>query len=253
MKNMSKCILNFCLLWFMLFSASCKKNAVVAPVVMAPFYLDLHTFVNTTEIDTTHPVALDSAGRKIKLTTAQFYVSAIRLMQPTGFYYDLPGGVILKTIGTNSFYIGNVPVGTYNYVSFNVGLGDPDNSTDPSTYPAGSILAPQVPSMWFGSTVQGYVFMNIQGLADTTAAHNGPLNYPISYETGRPSELYGVNMPYQPFTVAAGQNNFIHIACDYGKLLQPLNFKTQNNVTPFNNPNLASQIASNARYMFHYQ
>ncbi len=254
MKNSCKLFFIPCLaLSLAFFLGSCKKDATPAPVGMGHFYFHLHSNVYNTELDTTYPVATDANGRQIKLTTAQFYMSAIRLKKSDGTFLDLSGGIILKTIPNEEYYIGDVPAGNYTSVSFNIGLGNPVNSTNPSTYPASGILAPQTPSMWFGSTAQGYMFMNVQGLVDTTASNTGAVNFPISYQLGTPAMLTGINMPAQTFSVVAGQNDFIHIICDYGKLLQGVNFKTQSSATPFVNASLAAQIAANIPNMFHYE
>jgi hypothetical protein len=238
---------------FLFFLASCKKDATSTPAGVGHFYLHIHTYVNATKIDTTFPVATDAIGRQIKLNVAQFYVSAIRVMKSSGQFYDMSGAILLKTIGNEQFYVGDLPAGDYTSVSFNVGLGDPVNSTDPALYPASSILAPQTPAMWFGSTFQGYIFMNIQGLADTSATNTGPVNFPFSYQMGRPSEMYGVNLPTQNFSISAGQIYSTNIRCDFGKLLQGLNFKTQYSANPFISPANAAQIAQGFSSMFRYE
>jgi hypothetical protein len=238
----------------LLFSASCKKEtAAPSPVVMGHFYFHLHSNINTTELDSTNPIALDANGRQIKLTVAQCYISAIRLKKPDGNYQDLSGSIILKTIPNEEFLVGDVPTGNYTSVSFDIGLGNPVNSTSPSTYPATSILAPQNPSMWFGSTSQGYMFMNVQGLVDTSASNTGAVNFPVSYQIGTSALLQSIQMPNQTFSVVAGQNNFIHLICDYGKLLQGINFKTQSTASPFVNAAVAAQIAANIPNMFRYE
>jgi hypothetical protein len=237
----------------LIFMGSCKKDTTPAPVGVGHFYLHLHTNVNKTEIDTTHPIAVDALGRHIKLNVAQFYISSIHLLQANGFYTAAYSPIFLKTIGEEQFYVADVPAGNYLSVSFNVGLSDPVNSSDPSTYPSTSIFAPQIPSMWFGSTLQGYIFLNVQGLVDTSASNTGPVNFPVSYQIGRPSELNGINMPVQNFSIVAGQTYFSHIICDYGALLQGLNFRTQSTANPFTTPSTALQITKAVQGMFRYE
>ena len=97
------------------------------------------------------------------------------------------------------------------------------------------------------------MFVNIQGLVDTTALNTGAVNFPISYQLGTQAMLAGIDMPNQTFSVVAGQNDYIHIICDYGQLLQGLNFKTQNTASPFNNVTFTNQITANFPAMFRYE
>ena len=62
-----------------------------------------------------------------------------------------------------------------------------------------------------------------------------------------------VTMQQQNFTVYANQEQAIHMVCDYGKLLQGIDFKTQNTTDTYSvNPSLANQIANNIPLMFEY-
>lgn len=161
---------------------------------------------------------------------------------------------LLKTIAQEGYLLGNVPAGNYLSATFDVGIDAATNQTAPSAYAASSPLSSQTPSMWFGSTSQGYMFVNITGLADTSAGNNGSVNYPFSYQLGGSSMLKTVTLPDQPLTVAVETiPSYIHIIADYGKLLQGVNFKTQNNATPFVNAGVANQIANNIPTMFRYE
>ncbi|HXC05421.1 MAG TPA: MbnP family protein [Bacteroidia bacterium] len=237
----------------MLLLASCHKDSVSPPPqTYGQVYFHLHTNIDTAEVDTAN-VCTDATGRRIRLRIAQFYGSGFQLQKPDGSWLPVLGAYILKTIANEAYFIGTVPTGNYTNVTFNVGLDPSRNASNPFGYSNGSIFALQTPSMWFGSTTQGYMFLNVQALVDTTASHTGPVNIPVSYQTGTSAMLKSVTFPAQSFSVVTNTITFVHIICDYGKLLQGINFKTQPNGTPFSNPAIATQVANNIPGMFHYE
>lgn len=239
-----------------LIGASCKKNKSSdeeqPAVANGTLYIHVHTDIDTTEVDSAM-VAADASGRRFELDVAQFYISDIKLKKADGSTVSVGSGCILKNIATEEYLVGSVPAGNYQSISFNVGVGSADNQTMPSSHPASDPLSAQNPSMWFGSTSQGYMFVNVQGKADTTAAHNGPANFAFSYQLGTSTMLKTVTMPNQAFTVASNQSQLVHLVADYGKLLNGVDFKAQPSATPFANASVATQIANNIQGMFHYE
>jgi hypothetical protein len=237
---------------------SCRKKDTTTstpPTPKGDLYFHLHTNIDTTEADS-GIVCSDAAGRKFQLNIAQFYLSGIALKKTDGSVYNISGAYVLKTISEEVYMVASgVPAGNYSSVSFNVGIDASTNQTDPASHSPGP-LAMQDPSMWFGSTSQGYIFVNVQGLADTSATHTGTVNYPFSYKLGTSSLLRTVNMPSQAFSVVANQSAVVHMVADCGKLLEGVNFKTQNSATPFGNAaevSTAAQIANNIQNMFRYE
>jgi hypothetical protein len=166
--------------------------------------MHLHTDVDTTEVDTA-VASKDHSGRKIKIKIAEFYASGIQLRKADGSFYALTGSIILKTIGNEVYFVGSAPAGNYTSVTFNVGLSPVSNQTDPSTQSSSSPLSPQNPSMWFGNTTKGYIFMNVQGKVDTSVMNTGLVNFPISYQIGTNALLKTVIMPNLAFAVVSSQ------------------------------------------------
>src|SRR5579872_5697205 len=150
---------------------SCKKkDTTVAPAPTTPMgtlAFHLHTNIDTTETDSGR-ICKDAGGRRFQLNVAQFYASGIVAIRSDGSKVPLSNVYILKTMAKEEYVIGSIPAGNYNSVSFNVGIDSAANKTAPSSHAAPSVLGAQIPNMWFGSTAQGYIFMNVQGLADTT-------------------------------------------------------------------------------------
>ncbi len=238
--------------------AACKKNTDTSPIIQplanGTLFFHLHTNIDTNEVDY-GDTARDASGRKIVLSLAQFYISGITVKKADGSTYAFTGVYLLKKAENEQYTIGSIPAGNYTSVSFTVGLDSVTNSTSPASYAdPNNVLAAQTPSMWFGSTSQGYIFMNVQGMADTSAGNNGNPNFPFSYKIGSNALRRTVTLPQQNFTVMPSQGQEVHMICDYGKLLQGVVFKTQNSTDTYTtNPSLATQIANNIPLMFRYE
>jgi hypothetical protein len=235
------------------FVSSCKKKeqSTTPPTPYGTFGLHLHTSVNNTELDSGQ-VGQDIHGKKIKLNIAQFYFSNITLKKSDGSEVKV-GGAQLKTIGEEVYVIGQVPAGNYTGLSFQVGLDNATNQTLPSAYPASSVLSAQDPIMWFGSSSQGYIFMNVQGYIDTTSAMNGSADQPFTVQLGTGSMLKTVNLPSKSYSILANQTYFIHAVADYGILLDGLDFRTHSAITPFTDASAAAHAADNVTNMFMYE
>ncbi len=262
MNFSKKSVFAFSLSAFFLLASlsSCTKSDNVPPVGMGHLYFDLHNYINQVEADS-GTVLSDVTGRRFKLTSAQFYISSIQIFNfTTNNAYILPlNTVFLKTLANNVYYVADVPAGSYGQILYNVGLTPAQNSTNPSMYPAGNPLAaqtaPNLPMYWNAS--EGYISMNIQGLADTTKAHNGPVNFPFSYQIGGNNmtehvwlpAVQALPLPIQQFTILPGQNTYVHQICDYGNLLYGIPFV--HTATPFNsNSTTAWQVAFRVRDCF---
>lgn len=260
LKNISKLILSLLVIIFF----SCKKKDnnsstnTTPPTPKGNIGFHLHTNVDTTEIDS-GSVGVDAIGRKIQLNVAQFYISNITFKKSDGTSMTMSGVYALKDIANEEYILGQVPTGNYTAVTFNIGIDAGTNATNPSSHTG--VLALQNPSMWFGNTNEGYIFMNIQGFGDTT----GTGNYfrLFNYQLGTAAmlktvtlDLNGMGMNMPPVSVTTTGTGLFHIICDYGALLQSINtFKTKNTIaTPFNSDSLiVKQIANNVPNMFSFE
>ena len=242
---------------------SCKKKTTdnPPPVIYGVVGIHLHTNINTTEVDS-GIVATDASGRKFQLNIAQFYAYNFVFKKTDGSTVTLTNDMyILKTIGTEMYVLGSVPTGNYTSLSFNVGVAPAQNSQNPSSLVMTSPLYTQNPAMWFGSTGQGYMFVNVQGLADTSVSQTSSQSQyqAFSYQLGTNTMLKTISLPSMtaPFSVTAnataGNPALFHLICDYGRLLQGVNLKTANIASPFSNAVIAAQIANNLPGMFHYE
>ena len=257
MKNF-KSIIIISFTCFLVFSA-CHKKQDPATVPVTPtantgtLYVHLHTDLDTNEVligDT----AYTSDRRKITLTTAQLYLSGFKAFKSDGSSVSIQNSYILKTVDSELYLVGTIPVGNYTTIGFNVGLDSVANAKDPSTFPSGSIFAMHTPSMWFGSTQKGYMFANISGYIDTSANKKGNANYPFNYKIGSNALLQTVKMPAKAFTITPNGVGLVHIIVDYAKVINGLSLSTQNMTDTYTiNPSLAPKVAANLPNLFRYE
>ena len=224
---------------------------------MGTFYFHMHTDIDTNEVESATELYSDASGRHFGLSVAQIYISNIMLHNVNGTMYTIPGAVVLKTIDSEEYVIGKAPVGTYDQVMFNVGL----DATTNALQPTGFTTTGYVPNseMWFGNSTQGFMFMKLQGMADTTTFQTGTNLVNFSYEIGSAANLKTVTMPTRtgtlsPYVLTKDGAQFIHMSCDYGALLSVVNFKTQDSTDTYTiNPSLSATIANNIPNLFRYE
>lgn len=218
-----------------------------------------------------NPWYLDGLNRRIELFIPQFFISNIMLVKSGGGMLTLNNVVLLKGLDSEDYYLCKVPTGTYVSAMFTVGLANSDSNMSPTmmdfitnTNLTGSLLTynqafPLEGTMWNGTDYYG---MKITGAYDTSAAGTG-LN-PVPFTFNIPNSLtiaHTISLPtrgtaaannYPVYVATSGSVNYIHILCDYGKLLTAIvNLKTNNNTNT--NPTLADSLANNLTNMFRYE
>jgi len=250
------------LIAIVLFACSSKKENDPSPntgeTPTGMLYMHLHNYLDITEVDDYNIVYTTNAGRKISLTTGQFYISDIKLVKLDGSIYAIPNKTILK-IQTNQVYqLGLVPVGNYKSIQFKVGLSSTQNSHTPSN--SVSDIFNQ-PAMWFSSSAQpdGYVFLNFEGKIDTTTAANdleANMQF-FQYHIGTNNNYKQVVMPDKNFTVVKDQSEYLHLYADYVKLFNGIQLNNHNNLimaSPSDNATvLGIQLRNNIPSMFSYE
>jgi hypothetical protein len=232
---------------------SCKKQETPAP---APQYstllLHIHSNIDTSEIEVNKPYR-NSGGRMISISDARIYISNIKAVKSDGTIIPVKGTVLLKTIDQEEFNAGQIPAGNYKTIIFDIGIDTPTNHISPAIYPVTNPLSMQYPSMWTGDVSKGYIFLNINGMIDSSVSMYGAVNYPFSYQVATDALLQKVTMPEQAFSVLPGNAHIVHLVIDYGKLFNGIDIKKQNKTTTFDDYGTAAAIAKNIPAMFMYE
>ncbi len=259
MKNY---ILLVALLTFIFSMNSCKKNKTTDPTPTTTptgtLIMHLHTNIDTNEVDSYDTLYTTAEGRSMSLHLAQMYISGIQLVKLDGTTYDVPGtgGKFLKVMETEGYPLQNIPVGNYKSIRFKVGLDAATNALNPTDASESSLL--NIPAMWFSTPVQpdGYVFANVQGTIDTSAAMNKtPVTF--SYKIGTNANLVSVSMPDQNYSVSSGGTTYSHMIIDYSQLFSGIQLNQVANLSvgtaAENASSIATLIKNNIPLMFHYE
>ncbi len=261
MKYTFKIIISTLVVALLLAVTACKKkntnptdsSSVDAPTGILTFHL--HTNIDATEVDAYNIDVPTTEGRVISLSMAQMYISEIELVKLDGSTLSVPGTEI-KVFESEAIEVGNVPIGNYKSVRFKVGLPAAANALNPSSSKDSIIL--NRPEMWFSSAAQpdGYVFMNVQGKIDTTAAMNGtPIAF--SYKIGTNTNYVQIAMPDRNFTVLKDQVSYVHMIADYSRLFDGIDLTVLSNLSvnsvSDNALPLAAKIKNNIPKMFIYE
>jgi hypothetical protein len=112
--------------------------------------------------------------------------------------------------------------------------------------------------MWFGPAAQpdGYVFLHLAGMIDTSAALTGAMA-PFVYKIGTDAHYVQVTLPDKPFTIVENQAEFRHLIVDYFKLFNGLSLSDPaalSVTTPAANGSAtANTVAANIPLLFDYE
>ena len=260
--------------------SSCKKSSSTTSADSGTFYFHLHTNIADTTIggntdgadSNSTGIGMvpwyfdgDTTGRRIQLLIPQFFVYNVMVINSAGNMIPIKNAYLLKGLDSEDYVVGKAPVGTYIGAMFTVGLDATTNATAPTTnFVTGGNPYPTESTMWYGATSMGYKGMYIVGNYDTSASHNGmnpipfsfslPVSLTTRYPVTLPNRGTGSYASFQPYLLTSGGIQYIHILCDYGKLLQVINLRTSNQTDGMTtNVPIADSLAANLPNMFRYE
>ena len=240
--------------------SACKKDKSEEEVTpessTGSLMFHLHTMADTNEVEAYGDTLTMTGGKHIVVTTAQLYLSNIKLIKTDGNVVDGPSSIVLVKQGIEEYELGAVPAGNYKAVRFDVGLSDVVNASVPSS----SNTTLYQNSMWFDASMamaNNFVFANFQGKIDTSATNTGSNLIPFALKLGTNSHRVTVTLPDKNFTVAPDQMAAVHMSADYAKLFDGVQLNQTSNLSlttvAQNSGSLANQIAANVATMFEYE
>lgn len=235
------------------FFSSCHKKTKEEEVEDVPtgkVMMHLHSYIEDEEIDLYNIPYSTHDGRAISMKIAQFYISDVELIKLDGSVYKVPNTRILKKLESDTYIVGDAPVGNYKSVRFKVGIPPTGNQIDFSQTADSA--------MWFSKTKadEGYIFLNAQGSIDTSADYSGTFA-PFVYKIGTNVNYKQVEMPDKDFTVVAGEIYYVHLIADFNRLFNGI--KISDNANLFvktigdNASALAQKILNNISSLFIYE
>jgi hypothetical protein len=183
-------------------------------------------------------------GRKIKFDIARFFVSNVRLLRTGGGELLVPDEYLHINASIAEYALeGEIPVGSYEGVKFDVGIDDASNTADPSSWPAGHALSSSSSTFDHWSWNTGYLFIRLEGMVDTTVAMSATANVHFEYHIGLERSRREVAIT-EPFDVTWNGDNEIHLEVDYLDFLEDLDLTTDISTHTMDDSLTAARIAN---------
>jgi hypothetical protein len=177
----------------------------------------------------TDSVYQDSSGRRFSLDKARFYLSGPALLTDNGV---VPIAKYLQVVaGQNVNYsLGEVAEEHINGFRFDIGVDSVTNHSDPSLFPDDHALSLLSPTQDHWTWNVGYVFLKIEGLADTSAAMNGVPDQPFGMHIATDPLLSEVSLESH-FHIEHGQNHVLTINIDWSRAFSGYDFRRSTHTT----------------------
>ena len=171
-----------------------------------------------------------STGRKIKFNVAQFYMSGFSVDgSSVNKNYDTH---LLITAEDDSVHaIGQLTGSNITGLTMAIGVDESQNNLDPATFDTDNALSANQPNFAHWAWDSGYKFLVMEGIMDSTAAMNGPIDYPFVYHLG-------FNDAYESFVVATnfstdGSPHIIDLNVDWLQFFNDVNLPEENSAHMF--------------------
>jgi hypothetical protein len=202
--------------------------------------LHVHNKVGTAAYSTATTYT-HTSGRQYKFTTARMYLSGIELEKAGGHGHVEEYAQIVAPNG--DYDLGEIEAGTYTGINFNIGVDSASNHADPTTFDATHVLSSSSSTFDHWSWNSGYIFVKIEGVADTSATMTGTVDGPFEIHIGGDSFLRAISLA-KTFEVPITGNYELGIDIDWAKALDGVDLRNATTHTMDNMP-LAQQVIAN--------
>lgn len=207
-------------LLILLFFSSCEKK--IKPPTgegnasFIPAYIKIKASFNYSGNNfSLNQVINDQLGRAIKIELLKFYISNVHLHFMQGGTVKIEDVLLInfnQSAGVE--FLIKAPIGTYNGISFGLGLDTQQNASDPSTFPATHPLSVLQNTYWTWATK--YRFIMLDGKGDGNG--DGNLNDLFSYHAGDDLLYNTLQFNTASFQVKTKQISTLEIKLDIDKV-----------------------------------
>jgi hypothetical protein len=157
----------------------------------------------------------DWQGNDYSISRLQYYISDIILFHDGGQTLPLEDVYVLVNGNTDTYELGQYNLGQLESITFSIGVSAEVNHSDPSLWPIGHPLAPQVPDMHWG-WAPGYRFLVLEGDVNTP-------NSSVNLQYHAVGDEFLTHVSLTTYGVTMDDNLTIPIDADYNKLLNTIN------------------------------
>ncbi len=226
----------------------------VAGCDLTPDNGDLNVILTVTAGNT--PIVLNTGVYKLgsqkvrfKFEKIRFYLSNIRLRTVEGgeVVFNTEDNVSLVRWGEEeitAFKI-SAPPGEFDQITIGCGLTPDINALSPDDFPSSHPLANDQNMYWEMATK--YIFLKIEGFADTTGTNTGSFDCPFVYHVGLDENYYD-GVITKNFSIAEKGETDINLKLDIWKLWKgeyTIDLRTNSKTMTLDNPELAHKIMDN--------
>ena len=174
----------------------------------------------------THPVQMFQTENSINVNPLQFthlslFATDIKLLKSGEDEYlkdvelvDLSFDDLNSALEGFTVQIDGIPEGTYDGISFGIGVPADENSKVPADFPSSSPLSF---TSYYWIPWNSYIFMKIEGRMDTNSSGDFETNFAL--HTGS-NDLFRILESQFPLTITEGEDKELNVVFDYGILLE---------------------------------
>lgn len=218
-----------------------EKDKGCEYVTTHPVEAHFHPYVNGVAHNEGDTYTIGGVATELDYT--RFYVSNLRFVDSIGHETLAPEKYLYVMPDPDEYEIGDIPDGNYKKIRFELGIDSATNHSDPSLYAIGEPLGAQFPNMHWGWSA-GYIFLRIDGIADTD--DDGVPDDGYEIHIGTDDYLATIEIDY-PITIGDGQENILHLNANWEKLFEGIDLSNSANNTTHTTDNfpLADIVFSN--------
>jgi len=202
---------------------SCKKEEIeIIEEESAPtgkLWMHFHSTFGNIDIENLNQIYTNNQGKSVSFEKADLIISEVELIKLNDESIVVKN-ILLKTIGQESYLIGDVPVGNYKTVKFKFGVSANSNNQISDT------------SMWINplNEAEGYWFLNTKGSIDTSSNNSNQFAN-FTYKIGGIENIQSINLPDNNFPVYEGIISYVHLNANYLELFRNLDLTNSTNLS----------------------
>ncbi|PTB95071.1 hypothetical protein C9994_11595 [Marivirga lumbricoides] len=230
--------------------SSCSDDDTVNDLGTTDLKLHFHPHVNGEDFAINETYSMN--GNEVSFSRVQFYVSNIELTKEDGSLVKFDGNTSEKeddlflqvTAGNMMYDLGEVEIGTYKSINFEIGVDTVVNSTiEPTAWPTDHPLSADNPNHYYWSWNTGYIFAALEGTV------NGE---PFTYHIGTNDLITPTgNIDLNAATIN-GDNGEIMIGYNVAKFFNDIDLSIEENRSShtMGTKPLALKVAGNIKSSF---